>query len=414
MSNTLDQKHIGIVGGGIAGLYAAYKLLQKGFSVTLWEASDRIGGRVCTARKNGVQYEGGAGRFHVQHKRLMRLFKELNMHHDFYTINKHRIYMKDGKTRNVQLDPMIERLLGVSKKYTRSYLQKRSLYAFMHEVLADSDVEEFIRAFGYVSEFDTSNAWDSLSVFKNDFRDEIQYYGLKSGFSALPDRLHALIKQYPRCTIHTQAFVTSYTWNGTSAIIHWNEKETTPCDYVLFGITRNALRKVKGIETLPSLKSILDTSVSRPLHRIYAKFPQNSNGKSWFDGLPRITTNNLLSYIIPIDPKNGVIMISYTDGSSARMWNQIQKQGILEDVVMTHVRKLFPNKQIPKPMWVDSWYWEEGAHYWSTSPHKYTPSKHDLTKYGFLLCGEVVSPNHQAWVEGALESVDRAIKYLYS
>jgi monoamine oxidase len=44
-----DQKFngsVGIIGGGIAGLYAAYMLQQQGISVKVYEASDRLGGRV--------------------------------------------------------------------------------------------------------------------------------------------------------------------------------------------------------------------------------------------------------------------------------------------------------------------------------------------------------------------------------
>lgn len=38
--------HIGIVGAGISGLRAADILLQNGLEVTIFEARDRIGGRV--------------------------------------------------------------------------------------------------------------------------------------------------------------------------------------------------------------------------------------------------------------------------------------------------------------------------------------------------------------------------------
>ena len=37
---------VGVIGGGIAGLYAAYMLQQQGISVQVYEASDRLGGRI--------------------------------------------------------------------------------------------------------------------------------------------------------------------------------------------------------------------------------------------------------------------------------------------------------------------------------------------------------------------------------
>ncbi|KAL8712438.1 MAG: hypothetical protein Q9220_003286 [cf. Caloplaca sp. 1 TL-2023] len=40
--------HIGVVGGGISGLYSALLLRQEGHQVTIFEASNRIGGRIYT------------------------------------------------------------------------------------------------------------------------------------------------------------------------------------------------------------------------------------------------------------------------------------------------------------------------------------------------------------------------------
>lgn len=48
---------IGIVGGGVAGLYCAWHLLERGYRVTLYEMLDRLGGRIETARELG----GGTG-----------------------------------------------------------------------------------------------------------------------------------------------------------------------------------------------------------------------------------------------------------------------------------------------------------------------------------------------------------------
>lgn len=40
--------HVGIVGGGISGLYSALMLLSKGIPVTLFEGTGRLGGRIYT------------------------------------------------------------------------------------------------------------------------------------------------------------------------------------------------------------------------------------------------------------------------------------------------------------------------------------------------------------------------------
>lgn len=44
---------IGIIGAGVAGLRAAEFLLEKGYRVVIFEARDRIGGRICTTSHLG-------------------------------------------------------------------------------------------------------------------------------------------------------------------------------------------------------------------------------------------------------------------------------------------------------------------------------------------------------------------------
>ena len=48
-----------VVGGGISGLAAAYRLARGGASVTLYEGSDRLGGVIRTERRGGYLMEGG-------------------------------------------------------------------------------------------------------------------------------------------------------------------------------------------------------------------------------------------------------------------------------------------------------------------------------------------------------------------
>lgn len=53
------MKSIGIIGAGITGLTAAFYLRRKGFEVTVYEASDRVGGVIQSARHDGFLAEFG-------------------------------------------------------------------------------------------------------------------------------------------------------------------------------------------------------------------------------------------------------------------------------------------------------------------------------------------------------------------
>jgi protoporphyrinogen oxidase len=57
-----DQKRIAIIGGGIAGLTAAYRMAQAGFDVTLWERAPKFGGQA-----GGLDVEGGKLEYFYHH-----------------------------------------------------------------------------------------------------------------------------------------------------------------------------------------------------------------------------------------------------------------------------------------------------------------------------------------------------------
>lgn len=73
---------IGIVGGGLAGLTAAYRLKQSGYSSQLFEASDRIGGRCWSLRgvfPDGQVCEHGGELIDQGHAAVRQLAQELGL-----------------------------------------------------------------------------------------------------------------------------------------------------------------------------------------------------------------------------------------------------------------------------------------------------------------------------------------------
>ena len=73
---------IAIIGGGIAGLHAAFILKQKGYASTIYEVSSRIGGRIYTGRDlmgNGLHTEFGGEFIDSIHKDMLTLAKTFNL-----------------------------------------------------------------------------------------------------------------------------------------------------------------------------------------------------------------------------------------------------------------------------------------------------------------------------------------------
>ncbi|WP_203581171.1 protoporphyrinogen/coproporphyrinogen oxidase [Microbacterium hibisci] len=71
-----------VVGGGVAGLVIARRLTASGAAVTLFEASDRLGGTVARHQVGGIGLDAGAESFAVRGGAVAALLGELGMQDD--------------------------------------------------------------------------------------------------------------------------------------------------------------------------------------------------------------------------------------------------------------------------------------------------------------------------------------------
>lgn len=74
-----DRKSIAILGAGITGLTAAYRLTQQGHRVRVFEVTDRVGGAVRTERANGWLVESGPNSLLAGEPALDALISELGL-----------------------------------------------------------------------------------------------------------------------------------------------------------------------------------------------------------------------------------------------------------------------------------------------------------------------------------------------
>lgn len=78
MQKQKPEKHVIIIGAGPAGLTAAYQLLKRGgCSVTVVEATDKIGGISRTDSFNGNRMDLGGHRFFSKSEEVTKFWEEL-------------------------------------------------------------------------------------------------------------------------------------------------------------------------------------------------------------------------------------------------------------------------------------------------------------------------------------------------
>ena len=89
-----------IIGGGITGVFLSYKLCETDLKIMLIETTERLGGRVNTIKKDGIQYEAGAARFHSSHSKLLTLIDELGLSKNKMKLSKNSSYNQNYKINN--------------------------------------------------------------------------------------------------------------------------------------------------------------------------------------------------------------------------------------------------------------------------------------------------------------------------
>ena len=427
-----------IVGAGISGLNTAYQIIKKNpkHRILILEGSNRLGGRLNTINFKGTQYEAGGARFNTQHNRLLNLLKEFKLDSDkipipsdiyFKPFPKNYIdkyeYISKFVNRKGIIDiyPLIKELSQLKQNGKISYreLLNHSLLDLVDKKLNNKypDIKNlFEHIFEYWSEIAVLNSYEAIQVFKNDFNTKIQFYLLKGGLSNLIQKIVLFLKKH-NVDIKKNCYLDSITRNkddiyDLKVLKNYQDKKEYSCNNLVLAIQQKDLLKLNYLTKHKHVLKLLKTVSHQPLYRIYAKYPV-INGKVWFQEVPKICTNLHIKFIIPYDSKKGLIMISYTDGKMAKYWNDQLSKG--EDVLLNKLNqdlhKLFPDIKIPNPIWIKHHYWSSGAAYWKTGsesnkiiPQIVEPFKNET----LYICGENFS-NHQAWMEGALQTSELVV-----
>lgn len=127
-SNVLTQrrqKRCVVIGAGLAGLAAAYKLKNAGWQVTVLEARDRIGGRVFSHndQQSGLVCELGAEWVGESHERIKALCKDFNIplqKHQFedFLLRDGRVYRPGEWSFSPQAKTAFDKMIAGYEKLT--------------------------------------------------------------------------------------------------------------------------------------------------------------------------------------------------------------------------------------------------------------------------------------------------------
>lgn len=109
-----------VVGAGIAGLTAGYRLQQAGCSVRVLDAGELVGGRMSTIRENGYVLDRGAGTVTTRYKQMLALATEIGVHNELVAYSNSIGFMRDRQvytlSNGAPLKALTTKLLGLRSK----------------------------------------------------------------------------------------------------------------------------------------------------------------------------------------------------------------------------------------------------------------------------------------------------------
>jgi protoporphyrinogen oxidase len=97
MNDSADGRHIAVIGGGITGLTAAYRLAQHGFRVTVWERGQHLGGQANAFPVAGSALERFYHHLFQSDREIVALAEEIGIGDSLVWLPSNVGYFADGR-----------------------------------------------------------------------------------------------------------------------------------------------------------------------------------------------------------------------------------------------------------------------------------------------------------------------------
>ena len=301
--NAIDgrpQKNVVIVGAGIAGLNAAYQLKKLGINATVYEATNRVGGRMFTLKNyfgNNITTDLGGEFVDADHEDIITLVKELGL--EFYDLRTDKLAKEmlffDNEVKDlaaalkpftIQLAKDIASLpeeLNYKNASLIEHLDKQSIKEYLTGIGISGWLYSFLdvmlnREYGMeIEEQSALNFLIMLDKDTGDFYGEHEIFKIKGGSQHLTDAIHEKVKDSVKLKHQLIAIKEG---NNQYQLTFSSNGQTvkTKADHIILALPYTILRTVKMDVAMPAEKR---KCINEFGYGKSSKFVMGMNSKPW-------------------------------------------------------------------------------------------------------------------------------------
>lgn len=300
-----------VIGGGMAGMAAAYELRKAGFDVTVFESRDRVGGRIWTVRKGDFLMDLGTAVYLGTYRDAIAMIHEVGLTKDFVSTPVVMGLPRNGVLHHLDLTKPVRAALTTKALSTGAKLKAARLVADVikhraglgydtYDELAEIDTET-VRQYSrralneellqYAARPMVSGTWvaddneTSVALLHWTVRNMLvsHVYNLTTGVVGLPQHLSTLVETRLSHHVH------NVTNENTSATVTYSEpggqQRTESFDTCVIATTAEP-----ALEIYPQMddhhRGLYETNEYRRLGSIVIGFSGRSEDPATFSMVP--------------------------------------------------------------------------------------------------------------------------------
>ena len=341
---------VAIVGGGVSGLYSAWRLKEANpkQNIVVYESDYRTGGRLLTAvppHAPNLRAELGGMRFLSTHRIVAAIadlfkldvkdfpvsvgtniaylrgfhFQRQNLDQDLplpYRLAAHERNKSIGALMAEALDAIVPGITTIpadkrlKKTYASSFrgrpLNEWGFWNALYQVMSAEAYQFVVDASGYDTTVSNWNAADALPWFLADFGASVVYKFPREGMQSIPDGIRTRFVDVLGGQVLLHHTVTRIAKNGGTIRLEFDDKPDVDAKQVVLAMPRRSLELIDladlfGNES-PRVNALIESVSPQPLFKLFACYerPWWTEAKPFWSDTPLGITQGQSTSDIPI------------------------------------------------------------------------------------------------------------------